>query len=157
MISIPDFLWGLLGILLIIQKLERADKAVYVCIVWTSSCGLEVSSELCVYCFKHFNWKLNIKPNRSAPHWTIRQACKANGPRQLRRCTLCSTHAIGDERHYVFGCLHFAHIRQRSRLLFQHADGAMQSFLWHRNQKAVCHCLAAILTLADDSSMDVSS
>ena len=77
--------------------------------------------------------------------------------RQLRQCTLCSTHAIGDERHYVFDCQPFAHIRRQFRSLFQNADGAMQSFMSHRNQKAVCHCLAAILTLADDSSMDVSS
>ena len=78
-------------------------------------------------------------------------------PRQLRRFTLCSTQAIGDERHYVFNCPHFAHVRRQFRSVFQDADGAMQSFMWHRNQKAVCHCLAAILTLADDSSMDVSS
>ena len=78
-------------------------------------------------------------------------------PRQLRWCTLCDTHATGNERHYVFDCPHFAHIRQQFRALFQDADGAMQSFMWHRNQKAISHCLAAILTLADDSSMDVSS
>ena len=78
-------------------------------------------------------------------------------PRQLRRCTLCDTHAVGDERHYVFDCPRFAHIRRQFRSLFQDADGAMQSFVWHRNQKAVCHCLAAILSLADDSSMDTSS
>ena len=78
-------------------------------------------------------------------------------PRQLRRCMLCNTHATGDERHYVFDCLHFAHIRRQFRSLFRDADGAMQSFMWHQNQKAVCHCLAAILTLADDSSMDASS
>ena len=78
-------------------------------------------------------------------------------PRELRQCTLCSTHAMGDERHYVFDCLHFAHIRRQIRSLFQDADGAMQSSMWHRNQKAVCQCSAAILTLADDSSMDVSS
>ena len=78
-------------------------------------------------------------------------------PRQLRRCTLCDAHAVGDERHYVFDCPRFAHIRRRFRSLFQDADGAMQSFMWHRNQKAVCHCLAAILNLADDSSMDTSS
>ena len=78
-------------------------------------------------------------------------------PRQLRLCTLCSTHAIGDERHYVCDCPHFANIRWQFMSLFQDADGAMQSFMWQRNQKAICHCLAAILTLADDSSMDVSS
>ena len=48
-------------------------------------------------------------------------------PRQLRRCTLCSTHAIGRERHYVFDCPHFAHIRRQFRSLLQDADGAMQS------------------------------
>ena len=78
-------------------------------------------------------------------------------PRQLRRCMLCSTHAIGDERHYVFDCPHFRHIRPHFRSLFQDVDGAMQSFVWHRNQKAVCHCLAVVLTLADDSSMVLSS
>ena len=56
----------------------------------------------------------------------------------------------------VFDCPHFAQIRRQSRSLFQDADGAML-FMWHRNRKAICHCLAAILTLADDSSMDVSS
>ena len=53
--------------------------------------------------------------------------------------------------------LYEAHIRWQFRSLWQDADGAMQLLMWHRNQKAVCHCIAAILTLADDSSMDVSS
>ena len=63
-------------------------------------------------------------------------------PRQLRRCTLCSTHAVGDKRYYVskFDCPHFAHICRQIRSLFHDADGVMQSFVWHRNQKAVCHC-----------------
>ena len=80
-------------------------------------------------------------------------------PRQLRRCTLCSTHAIGDARHNVFDCPHFVHIniRRQFRLLFQDADGSMQSFMWHRDQQGGCHCLAALITLADDSSMDVFS
>ena len=46
-------------------------------------------------------------------------------PRQLRQCTLCDAHAIGDERHYVFDYTHFAHIRRQFRSLFQDADGAM--------------------------------
>ena len=34
-------------------------------------------------------------------------------PRHLRRCTLCRTRACGDERHFVFDCPHFAHIRRQ--------------------------------------------
>ena len=33
----------------------------------------------------------------------------------------------------------------------------MQSFVWHKDQKAVCHCLAAILNVADDFNKDASS
>ena len=35
--------------------------------------------------------------------------------------------------------------------------GTMQCFVWHKDQKAVCHCLAAILNVADDSNTDASS
>ena len=41
--------------------------------------------------------------------------------------------------------------------LYQDADGTMQCFVWHKDQKAVCHCLAAILNVADDSNKDASS
>ena len=58
-------------------------------------------------------------------------------PRQLRRCTLCETRALGDERHFVFDCPHFTHIRRQFSLLYRDADGTMQCFVWHRNQKAV--------------------
>ena len=78
-------------------------------------------------------------------------------PRHLRRCTLCGTRALGDERHFVFDCPHFAHIRRQFRSLYQDADGTMQCFVWHKDQKAVCHCLAAILNVADDSNKDASS
>ena len=40
-------------------------------------------------------------------------------PRQLRRCTFCSIHAIGNEQHYIFDCPHFAYIRRQFRSLFQ--------------------------------------
>ena len=40
-------------------------------------------------------------------------------PRHLRRCTHCRTLAIGDERHYLFDCPHFAHIRARFDPLFR--------------------------------------
>ena len=42
-------------------------------------------------------------------------------PRHLRRCTLCGTRALGDERHFVSDCPHFAHIRRQFRSLYQDA------------------------------------
>ena len=80
-------------------------------------------------------------------------------PRHLRRCILCGTRALGDERHFVFDCPHFANIRRQFRSLYQDADGTMQCFVWHKDQKAVCHCLAAIAIslAADDSNKDASS
>ena len=51
-------------------------------------------------------------------------------PRHLRRCTLCGTRAFGDERHFVFDCPHFAHIRRQFRSLYQDADVTMQCFVW---------------------------
>ena len=65
--------------------------------------------------------------------------------------------ALGDERHFVFDCPHFAHTRRQFRSLYQDAAGTMQCFVWHKDQKAVCHCLAAILNVADDSNKDASS
>ncbi len=59
--------------------------------------------------------------------------------------------------YYFFDCPHFAHIRRQFRSLYQDADGTMQCFVWHKDQKAVCHCLAAILNVADDSNKDASS
>ena len=35
-------------------------------------------------------------------------------PCHLRRCSLCSTQALGDELHYVFDCPHFSDIRSQS-------------------------------------------
>ena len=47
-------------------------------------------------------------------------------PRHLRRCALCETRALGDERHFVFYCPRFAHIRRQFCSLFQDADGTMK-------------------------------
>ena len=52
---------------------------------------------------------------------------------------------------------HFAHIRRQFRSLSQDVDGTMQCFVWHKDQKAVCHCQAAVLNLANDSNQDASS
>ena len=68
-------------------------------------------------------------------------------PRHLRRCDLCNTQAVGDELHYIFDCPCFGARAQYSSL-FQDAGGSMRLFIWHEDQKAVSHCLTAILQMA---------
>ena len=66
----------------------------------------------------------------------------------LRRCDLCNTQAVGDELHYVFDCPRFGAIRAQYSNLFQDAEGSMRLFMWHKDQKAVSHCLTTILQMA---------
>ena len=69
-------------------------------------------------------------------------------PRHLHRCDLCNTQAVGDELHHVFDCPRFGAIRAQYPNLFQDAEGSMRLFMWHKDQKAVSHCLTAILQMA---------
>ena len=69
-------------------------------------------------------------------------------PCHLRRCDLCNTQAVGHELHYVFDCPRFGAIRAQYSNLFQDAEGSMRLFMWHKDQKAVSHCLTAILQMA---------
>ena len=50
-------------------------------------------------------------------------------PRHLRRCTFCTTWAVGDERHCLFGCPHFGGLRSGHAQLFDEAHGAMGSLM----------------------------
>ena len=69
-------------------------------------------------------------------------------PRHLRRCTVCDTQAVGDELHCVLGCPHFSDIRAQLPGLFQDAAGCMCECIGHKDQKAVCHRLIALLQKA---------
>ena len=69
-------------------------------------------------------------------------------PRHLHRCDLCNAQAVGDELHDVFDCPRFGAIRAQYSNLFQDAEGSMRLFMWHMDQKAVSHCLTAILQMA---------
>ncbi len=64
-------------------------------------------------------------------------------PRYLRRCTLCSRHAPGDERHFML-CPQFDDIRAQYPDLLQDARDSMRN-LWHQNQKALSDFVIAIL------------
>ena len=70
-------------------------------------------------------------------------------PRYLRRRTLCCTHALGDERHFVSECPSFQAIRLGFADVFDAASGAMLSLPWQRDQKAIVDCFVAILRQMD--------
>ena len=85
-------------------------------------------AKLCTY----FAWFLRLTQLKSVPYFEIpmpisrlrllMQFCMGSHalpveqgrfarpaiPRHLRHCTLCKTRALGDERHFVFDCPHFA-------------------------------------------------
>ena len=62
--------------------------------------------------------------------------------------TFATLQAVGDELHNVFDCPRFGAIRAQYSNLFQDAEGSMRLFMWHKDQKAVSHCLTAILQMA---------
>ena len=66
-------------------------------------------------------------------------------PRYLRRCTLCSRHAPGDERHFMLECPQFDDIRAQYPNLLQDARDSMRNLMWHQNQKALSDFVIAIL------------
>ena len=71
----------------------------------------------------------------------------------LASCTspsakLGSTQVVGDEFHYVLDCIHFRAIKAAFKFHFQDAEGSVQLFMGHKDQKAASNCLAAILRLA---------
>ena len=51
----------------------------------------------------------------------------------------------------------FSDIRGQYPALSQDAEGCMRLFVWHRDQKAVSHCLTAILNRAQNVNTDSSS
>ena len=53
-------------------------------------------------------------------------------PRYLRRCTLCSRHAPGDERHFMLECPQFDDIRAQYPDLLQDARDSMCNLMWHQ-------------------------
>ena len=57
-------------------------------------------------------------------------------------------YTVGDELHCVFDCPHFSDIRAQFPGLFQDAAGCMRMFMWHKDQKSVCHSLIALLQKA---------
>ena len=74
-------------------------------------------------------------------------------PRLLRQCTACDTQAVGDELHCMFGCprssdIDNIDIRAQFPGLFQDAVECMRMFMWHKDQKSVCHCLMKAMIIA---------
>ncbi len=66
-------------------------------------------------------------------------------PRFLRRCTLCSWRALGDERHFMLQCPQFNDIRAQHADLLQDARDSMRNLMWQQDQKALFDLVIAIL------------
>ena len=45
--------------------------------------------------------------------------------------------------------LNFHEIRAQYAELFDSSAGAMRSFVWHKDQQAVCDCMTAVIRLAE--------
>ena len=73
---------------------------------------------------------------------------KSSVPRHLRRCTFCTTRAVGDERHRIFDCPCFRDLRREHARLFGDAHSAMRALMWHKDQKSVCALILAIVSEA---------
>ena len=59
-------------------------------------------------------------------------------PRHLRICSRCDQHQLDDERHLVFECTAFEHLRAARRHLFTAAIGEnMRAFFGQRDESAV--------------------
>ena len=70
-------------------------------------------------------------------------------PRYLSKCTLCSQHALGDERHYMLECSHFDYVRALFPHLLEDAHDSMRDLMWHTDQKALTDFILAILHIAE--------
>ena len=70
-------------------------------------------------------------------------------PKPIPGSSLCSTRSVGDERHYLFECPKFDEIRAQFAELYESSAGAMRSFVWHKDQQAVCDCMTAVMHLAE--------
>lgn len=82
----------------------------------------------------------------SAHSLPIEQGRRGAVPRAMRVCPHCPGHSPGDERHLVFECPAFEHIRRQYAHVFQDARSTMRLFVWHEDQKAVASCLLRLLS-----------
>ena len=127
---------------------KKANFCTYLC--WFSRperCSVE----------PYYDLPLSIKKLRSILHFRMGSHAlpveqgrldRPAVPRHLRRCTFCTTRAVGDERHCLFDCPHFGGLRSEHAQLFHEAHGAMRSLMWHKNQKSVCAMILAIVNEA---------
>ena len=73
-------------------------------------------------------------------------------PRFARTCPLCPGRHVGDERHLVFECPAFAHIRRQHAQIYRNSQSTMRLFMWHPDQKGVASCLLRLLSEYDSVS-----
>ena len=85
----------------------------------------------------------------SAHSLPVEQGRRDKIPRAMRVCPHCPGHHVGDERHLVFECPVFGHIRRQYSRIYTDAHSTMRLFMWHEDQKGVFSCLLRLLSEHD--------
>ncbi len=86
---------------------------------------------------------LPVKKLRAIVHFRVGTHSLPTVPRHLRRCTFCTTGAMGDKRHCVYDCPHFQGLwQQHADILHDFHDAIMEVFLvFHAAQgPKICLC-----------------
>ena len=84
-----------------------------------------------------------------AHHLPVEMGRRGGLARVARVCPACTGGHVGDERHLVFECPAFQHVRRRHAGLYTDARSTMRLFMWHRDQKGVASCLLQLLSEYD--------
>ncbi len=64
-------------------------------------------------------------------------------PRHLRKCTFCTTNAVGDERYCVLYLSE--HLRQQYTELLEDSHDTLRGFMWHKDQQSAWALVLAIV------------
>ena len=83
------------------------------------------------------------------PHLAGCLGRRTGAPRAQRLCQRCNQHAVGDERHIVFGCPALQSVRDKYATLFVHATYTMQQFMWQVDLPGVAHFIKDCFDLLD--------
>ena len=77
-------------------------------------------------------------------HLPVEEGRHFNLPRASLVCNLCSTGALGDERHMLLECLALADLRLQFSSLLLSCSSVMRRLLWAKDQHVCRHIIACL-------------